>query len=80
MLEKDDVRFNYSQLVPYISSETLKNQALYEAVSAVFADLFDWIKEHVSVIIFRRKRQLMNLHAYCSSKRTFPQNMKSLLR
>ncbi|KAG2740020.1 hypothetical protein P692DRAFT_20658287, partial [Suillus brevipes Sb2] len=47
MLEKDDIRFNYSQLVPYISSETLKNQALYEAVSAVFADLFDWIKEHL---------------------------------
>lgn len=51
MLEKEGIWFNYSQLVPYISSEMLKNQPLYEAVSAVFADLFEWIKEHVSVII-----------------------------
>ncbi|KAG1844455.1 hypothetical protein F4604DRAFT_1596163 [Suillus subluteus] len=48
MLEKEDIQFNYSQLVPYISSETLKNQALYEVVLVVFADLFEWIKEHVS--------------------------------
>lgn len=53
MLEKDGLRFNYSQLVPYISKETLDNQSLYETVSVVFADLFDWIKEHVGTLVVK---------------------------
>jgi hypothetical protein len=50
MLEKDGLRFNYSQLVPYVSRETLNNQSLYETLSMVFADLFEWVKEHVGTL------------------------------
>ena len=50
MLERDGLHFNYSQLVPYISREMLNNQPLYERLSTVFADLFGWVKEHVSTL------------------------------
>jgi hypothetical protein len=50
MLERDGLRFNYSQLVPYISREMLNNQPLYERLSTVFADLFEWVKEHVGTL------------------------------
>jgi hypothetical protein len=50
MLERDGLRFNYSQLVPYISREMLNNQPLYERLSTVFADLFGWVKEHVGTL------------------------------
>jgi hypothetical protein len=53
MLEKGGLRFNYSQLVPYISKEMLNNQSLYETVTTVFADLFEWIKEHVGTLVVK---------------------------
>ncbi|KAG2158724.1 uncharacterized protein EDB93DRAFT_1245956 [Suillus bovinus] len=44
LLEKEGMRTNYQQVIPYISKDLRKHQHIYSTISHVYAELFEWME------------------------------------
>ena len=50
----DNTRMNYSQLLPYQSSDTRKYQDIYDNMQTVLESVFEFMAEQVSIHILER--------------------------
>lgn len=47
LLEKEGMRTNYQQVIPYISKDLREHQHIYSTISRVYAELFEWVRKLV---------------------------------
>jgi hypothetical protein len=56
LLEKSGMRTNHGQVIPYISSDLQQHQRIYETLTRVYAELFEWVRALVGVLIISQKK------------------------
>jgi hypothetical protein len=48
LLEKEGMRTNHGQVIPYISRDLQQHRRIYDTISRVYAELFEWVRGLVS--------------------------------
>ncbi|KAJ8589434.1 hypothetical protein M405DRAFT_717023, partial [Rhizopogon salebrosus TDB-379] len=44
LLEKEGMRTNHGQVIPYISRDLQQHRRIYDTISRVYAELFEWVR------------------------------------
>jgi hypothetical protein len=77
LLEKEGMRTNHGQIIPYISKDLQDHRQIYSTIARVYADLFEWVRQMVRTgilgtcaclkpyVVFRRWRLVCKKSLNC---------------
>ena len=66
-------RTNHNQFIPYMSKDITNNAQVYQLVKKILRDVFDWLAEKVSTLMFKHVDSILNY--WRSQREFFPMNM-----
>ncbi|KAG2062805.1 hypothetical protein BDR04DRAFT_1164621 [Suillus decipiens] len=61
LLERDGMRTNYGQMVPYISKDLKQHQSIYGTIARVYAQLFEWVRTLMETCLQEEFEMLMEV-------------------
>ena len=67
-------RTNHNQFIPYMSKDITDHAQVYQLVKKILRDVFDWLAEKVSTLMFKHVDSILNY--WRSWREFFPMNMQ----
>ncbi|KAG1816433.1 uncharacterized protein BJ212DRAFT_1271479, partial [Suillus subaureus] len=61
LLEKEGMRTNHQQVIPYISKDLHEHQCIYSTISHVYAELFEWVRKLMENFLQDKFEMLMEV-------------------
>ncbi|KAG2028614.1 hypothetical protein BDR03DRAFT_838341, partial [Suillus americanus] len=72
LLEKEGIRTNYSQMIPYISKDLQQHQQIYGTLTRVYTQLFEWVRTLMETYLPDEFEMLMEVAAALPGNCTSP--------